>query len=106
MIIKKIPFPIPKSIIPEDSKHHKAWLMGQCKVFYSLDADRHHLSISHPTRYPTWDEIKEARYRFLPDECYMAIMFPPKEYWVNVHKYCFQLWEIQELKLQWICRQM
>jgi hypothetical protein len=26
----------------------------------------HHLSISHPYRYPTWDEIYTARYGLLP----------------------------------------
>ena len=103
---KKIPFPIPKNMIPDDSKNHKAWIPGECTVFYSPDANRHHLSVAHPKRYPTWDEIKEARYQLLPDDCYMALMLPPKEYWINIHKNCFHLWEVQEVKLQWICRQV
>jgi len=104
--IKEIPFPIPEQFRPPESRNLKAWFMGECSVIYSYDADRHHLSIAHPKRYPTWDEIKEARYRFLPGDCYMAMMFPPKEYWLNVHKNAFHLWEVKELKLQWICRQM
>lgn len=106
MKIKQIPFPIPKHIMPPDSYDHKAWIIGECSVLYSLDANRHHLSIAHPKRYPTWEEIKQARYVFLPDDCYMAIMFPPKKYWVNLHRNAFHLWEVKELKLQWICRNM
>lgn len=104
--VYEIPFPVPVSSAPDDSKNHRAWVLDECSVLYSLDANRHHLSISHPKRYPTWDEIKEARYQFLPDDCYMALMFPPRKYWLNIHKNCFHLWEVQEAKLQWICRQM
>lgn len=93
-------------MMPKESINHQAWMMGQCSVLYSLDDGRHHLSIAHPTRYPSWIEIKTARYKFLPDDCYMAMMFPPKEYWLNLHNNAFHLWEVKELKLQWLCRQM
>lgn len=61
-----------------------------------------HLSISHrtneerpkPGRYPTWDEIHEARYRFLPDEVTVAMLLPPKNEYINVHATTFHLWEL------------
>ena len=61
-----------------------------------------HLSISHrtneehpqPARYPTWEEIKDARYQFVPDGLTMAMLLPPKAEYVNVHETCFHLWEI------------
>lgn len=66
-----------------------------------------HLSISHasnliapsgvgmlPGRIPTWDEIKEARYRFIPDEVNMAMMLPPKRLYINMHRTTMHLWEI------------
>jgi len=61
-----------------------------------------HLSISHrtnthpptPVRYPTWDEIREARYRFVPDEVTMALLLPPAAAYVNVHETTFHLWEV------------
>lgn len=66
-----------------------------------------HLSISHrsntltdiagrplPGRIPTWDEIKDARYRFIPDEINMVIMLPPKKLYVNHHPTTMHLWEI------------
>lgn len=60
-----------------------------------------HLSISHrrteglaPGRYPTWDEIRDARDRFIPDEVTVALLLPPKAEYVNVHATTFHLWEI------------
>ena len=54
----------------------------------------YHLSISHPMRYPTWDEIKEARYDLLPDEITMAMLLPPSAKYVNIHKNCFHLHQV------------
>lgn len=70
------------------------WLKGMLKVFVAVEEGAWHLSISHPSRYPTWDEIKEARYRLLPDEIYMAMILPPSGEYVNVHENCFHLWEV------------
>lgn len=68
---------------------------------------RWHLSISHrssnllnahgnplPGRIPTWDEIKAARYKFCPDDCYMAMILPPTSEYVNVHPTTMHLHEI------------
>ena len=71
----------------------------ECDVLVSQDGGLWHLSISHPTRYPTYDEIKEARYKFLPDELRMAMIFPSKREFVNVHNNCFHLWELTEKEL-------
>lgn len=55
-----------------------------------------HLSISHPTRYPVWDEIRDARYDLLPDACTMAMMLPPKAEYVAIHPNCFHLHEVYD----------
>lgn len=52
-----------------------------------------HLSISHPWRYPTWDEIRAARYALVPDEARMTMDLPPSSEFVNVHPNCFHLYE-------------
>ena len=77
----------------------RAFMFGPCKVIVGqepvgLDGLSWHLSISHPDRYPTWDEIHEARYKFVPNEVTMAMILPPKEEYVNMHKNCFHLYEI------------
>jgi len=52
-----------------------------------------HISISHRSRYPTWDEIKYVRYKLGPSNKTMIIVLPPKQTYVNVHPNCFHLWE-------------
>lgn len=67
---------------------------GECLALVSKDDGKWHLSISHPDRYPTWDEIRDARYEFIPDEVTMAMLLPPKGEYVNLHPNCFHLWEV------------
>jgi hypothetical protein len=66
------------------------------------DAPRWHLSVSHrtnthppqPGRYPSWDEIRDARYRFMPGDITVAQLLPPEDDYVNAHSTTFHLWEI------------
>lgn len=71
---------------------------GELRVIISRDPpdDYWHLSISCENRYPTWDEIKRARYELLPNNCTMAMLLPPTEEYVNIHENCFHLHEIRE----------
>ncbi len=79
----------------EDTRPTTAYQCGKLRVLVSHDeAFGWHLSISHPSRYPMWDEIREARYDLVPDEAYMAIIMPPKSEYVNVCKTCFHLFEV------------
>ena len=79
-----------------------AYSMGSCRIFVGQEPLgpagelSWHLSISHPSRYPDWDEIKAARYALVPDKVTMAMLLPPKEKYVNVHPRCFHLWEIND----------
>lgn len=68
--------------------------MGECRIMISIDGGKYHMSISCEDRLPTYEEIKKARYELLPDEIYMAEIFPPKAEFVNVHPYCRHLWQI------------
>lgn len=74
----------------EDSRMYQ---MGECKVILSGKVEREiqgwHFSISHPSRYPTWDEQKQARYELVPDEVYMVSIMPPRSEYVNRHPNCF-----------------
>jgi hypothetical protein len=69
---------------------------GPLTVLLAQEEGRWHLSISTPTRYPTWDEIADARYDLLPDALRMAMLLPPRAEYVNAHPYCFHLWETQD----------
>jgi hypothetical protein len=80
----------------------RCYAMGECSIIVTRDsdaggrpADPWHLSIAHPTRYPTWDEIARARYTLLPGVPWMAMYLPPKSEYVNIHRNCFQLLECE-----------
>ena len=76
---------------------------GHLSVIVGREPQGWHLSISHrtnemrprPKRYPTWDEIADARYRFVPDEVTMAMLLPPRDQYVNLHATTFHLHEIR-----------
>lgn len=72
----------------------KRYQMGECIVLVSKDHGKLHLSISHPDRLPNYEEIKFARYHYLPDSVYMAQIFPPKAEFVNLHPNCLHLWQL------------
>jgi hypothetical protein len=82
----------------------KRWVVGECSVMVSRDplgpdgSYRWHLSIAHPSRYPSWDEIKTAVYGIdtLPDGVVMAQILGTgrnQGEWVDVHRNCFHLYE-------------
>jgi len=65
-------------------------------VIVTKEFGRWHLSIAHTDRDPTWREISEARYRLIPNNVLTAMLLPPLEEYVNVHKHCFQMHEIDD----------
>ena len=68
--------------------------IGECNVLVTKEDGRWHLSMSHPSRLPTYWELKEARYRHVPDDVTMAQLFPPTREFVNVDPNCLHLWEV------------
>ena len=83
--------------IPGDKLVRCCRVNGWLNVFVTVDAGLWHLSVAHPKRYPTWDEIKAIRYALLPDDKTFAILFPPMAQYVNIHQNCFHLHEVPEL---------
>ena len=51
-------------------------------------------------RLPTWDELKDARYRFCPRTVTMAMILPPPSEYVNVHQTTFHLYELEGAEAQ------
>jgi len=79
---------------------------GRLVAIVAREAGLYHLSISHRdhrnhlTRYPSWDEITDARSRFLPPERWFAMYLPPDGDYVANHPTTFQLWECPEPEVQ------
>ena len=72
----------------------RAFTSGGCQIIISQQRAGWHLSISHPRRLPTWEEVRDARYALVPDEATMALLLPPSSEYVNVHEFCLQMYEI------------
>lgn len=79
--------------------------LGQCRIICAREGSelRWHLSISHPFRLPTWDEINAARDACIPADVWLCQPMPPKEYWVNLHAHTLHLWQVRDRELiaQW-----
>lgn len=91
---------IPCPDIGQPTVFLRAYAKGDVRIIVSRniypDGLRWHLSISCKKRYPVWDEIRDARYALLPNDCTMAMLLPPKEQYVNIHPNTFHLHEIVE----------
>jgi hypothetical protein len=72
----------------------RAFRMGGCHILVSRQKVGWHLSVSHPERLPTWEEMRDARYTLVPDQATMVLLLPPKSEYVNVHEFCLQMYEI------------
>jgi hypothetical protein len=74
----------------------KIYRMGQCLIIVSPPLNEEwgwHLSISHPTRYPSWDEVAKARYDLLPLDREFEMPLPKPEDYISIHPNCFQVHE-------------
>ncbi len=80
------------------------YILGECSVIVAREpvgpggSYRWHLSIAHRGRYPTWDEIKTARYSIpvLANVRLMVQLLPKIDsdvQWMNAHDNCFHLYE-------------
>lgn len=92
------------AISPTNKCYQKEVADGHLSVFVGEEPGiGWHMSISHrlnskgspPGRYPTWDEIRDARYEFVPDQATMAMLLPPKGEYVNAHDTTFHLHQIE-----------
>jgi len=99
---QEIPAPVVRGF--GDYIYNKAWAKGDLRIWITRDVYKNselrwHMSISTATRYPVWDEIRDAWYACKPPECKnvtMAMMLPPQSEYVNLHPNCFHLHEVIE----------
>jgi hypothetical protein len=84
------------ALVNEANSYVRAYTLGLCHIIVTKEYGNWHMSISHPMRYPTWDEVADARYRSIPESVWMAMVLPPPDHYINLHPNCFQLVEIPE----------
>jgi hypothetical protein len=75
---------------------------GRLRVLVGIEPLGWHMSISFTnhngvlTRYPTWDEIADARDWLLPDDIGFVMHLPPADEYVALHDTTFHLHEFPE----------
>lgn len=64
----------------------------QMAIIFSNGGGWEHVSVSHPDRTPTWDEMDEVKRRFWSDEdTVMQLHVPVREH-ISCHNHCLHLW--------------
>jgi hypothetical protein len=61
-------------------------------IIASIGGGWEHVSVSHPTRTPTWSEMQWVKEQFWQDDEVVFQLHPAKRNWVNNHPYCLHLW--------------
>lgn len=57
---------------------------------------RWHLSVSHQSRIPTWEELGLARDALLPEDLHFMVPHPPRRYWLNYDHRVLHLIEMRD----------
>lgn len=102
--LDKFRIPVPPFMdIPfyEETDEHGYYATGAFRVgtmvilvSHNDDEGGWHLSMSHKNTMPTYEEMKDFRYKFLPNGINACEIFPPREKFVNRHPFCRHLWEM------------
>jgi hypothetical protein len=83
-----------KKHVPPEVEDFQGFMTDKgIQIFRSIDHGRYHMSISRQDRYPTWDEIKDARENLLPLGKHFVMALPPPQHYINTYSNCFHLWE-------------
>lgn len=75
------------------------WQFGQLRVVASWGLRWEHVSVSHPTRCPTWDQMHAMKQRFFHDHEAVMQIHPPERDYVNLHPFCLHLWRPQHKRI-------
>lgn len=70
-------------------------------IIFSNGGGWEHVSVSHPDRCPTWEEMEDVKRRFWEDtDTVMQLHVPPAEH-RNCHPYCLHLWRPTTSGIRW-----
>ncbi|MGD8707111.1 MAG: hypothetical protein PVI88_00325 [Nitrosopumilaceae archaeon] len=76
----------------DGAMYRKGNLLVICSCNIENDDKRWwHLSLSRPNRYPPHEEILYIKNLFFGTDKKVIMIFPKKENYINIHKYCFHL---------------
>jgi len=64
----------------------------QMRIVFSNGGDWEHVSVSHPDRCPSYEEMDEVKRRFWQDTDTVMQLHVPRDDHRNCHPYCLHLW--------------
>lgn len=66
------------------------------QILVNVEDGLWHLSVA--ADYPLgYMQIKDVRYKFMPDDMQVAQIFPSRKEYVNVHESCYHLWQLRSI---------
>jgi hypothetical protein len=83
-----------RHLINEFNSYLRTYTLGECSGLVTKEYGYWHMSIAYKKRYPTWDDVAEARWQCIPADFWMVMVLPPPAHYVNLHENCFQLKQI------------
>lgn len=74
------------------------------RILHAVEETEHgmlrHVSVSHPTRLPSWEEMRDLKYALFGDDEDAVMILPRRRggpRYVNLHKFCFHLWQLPRI---------
>lgn len=82
-------------MVNADNSYLRAYRYGPLSVIVTREGGLYHMSVAHPTRYPTWEEISGAWYRAVPGaaEIEGKMALPRLDHYVNIHNFCMHVYQ-------------
>jgi hypothetical protein len=78
----------------------KYFRRGEVRAIVGTESSgRWTLSVSCAARYPTWDEVADARYDLVPPDVTMVMPLPPPQDYLNESAFVFNLVEARDLEV-------
>lgn len=65
---------------------------GNLRIIASWGDGWEHVSVSHRSRTPTWEEMSAIAQHFWPEDAAMQLHVPASDH-INVHPYCLHWWK-------------
>lgn len=61
-------------------------------IIATVEGQELHVSVAHPDRLPTWEDLKIVKAMFWHTEADVIQFLPPESEYVNVHEYCLHMY--------------
>lgn len=61
-------------------------------IIATVEGQELHVSVAHPKRLPTWDDLKSIKAMFWHPEADVIQFLPPESEYVNEHAYCLHMY--------------